>query len=65
MDQEVDVVGLAVEFAKLGSRASAHFAHGVLAEGEQSIGEHRPVVRADKHQVRVECVGGAAPARRV
>ncbi len=41
------MVGLPNELAQLGTRASAHLAHEVLAEGEHRIGEHRSAVLAD------------------
>ncbi len=53
-DQEVNVVGFAVEFDQLSAQVGAHGAQGVLAVGEHGVGEHPAPVLGDEHQVRVQ-----------
>lgn len=38
-DQQVDVVGFAVELDQFDALVEAHTAHGVLGEGERGVGE--------------------------
>jgi len=53
-DQQMDVVGLAVEFHQFGVELGAHRAHGVLAEGEHLPGPESPPTA---------CVGAARKLR--
>ena len=43
-DQQVRMVGLAVELDQLDIELGAHTAQGVFAEGEHGVGEHRPPI---------------------
>jgi hypothetical protein len=42
--QEVHVVGLPVEFARLGTNPGAHLVHELLAVGEHGVGKDEPTV---------------------
>jgi hypothetical protein len=53
-DQEVHVVGFAVELDQFGVEVGAHSAHGVLGEGEHGVGEHPASVLGCEHQVCVQ-----------
>ncbi len=62
-DEQVPVVGLAVEFDLLGGERAAHRVRGLLAEGAHLVGEHRTPVVGHEHQVRVQqryAVAGAS-----
>ena len=64
--EQVHVVGLAVELNQLGIEVGAHAAHGVLAEGEHGIGEHRARYKVGEYQVGMQqrhAVPGAAVGR--
>lgn len=65
-NEQVHVVGFAVELDQLGVEVGADAAHGVLGEGEHRIGEHRASVLGHEYQVCVEqrhAVSGAAIGR--
>ena len=57
------MVGLAVELDQLDVEFGAHRPHGLLAEGEHRVGEHRAPVLRHEHQMVVQqghAVSGAA-----
>jgi hypothetical protein len=63
-DQQMDVVGLAVELDQFDVQVGAHSAHGVLGEGEHGVGEQVwPVFGYDevgvqkRHAVAVAAIG--------
>jgi hypothetical protein len=53
-DEQVHVVGFAVELDQLDTELGAHVAHGGLGEGEYGVGEHRAPVLGYEHQVGVQ-----------
>ncbi len=53
-DQQMHVVGFAVELDHLDIEFGAHGTHGVLAEGEHRVGEHRPAVPGYEHEMRMQ-----------
>ena len=62
-DEQVHVVGFAVELDQLDIEIGAHGAHGVLGEGEHLVGEHRAAILGHEHQMclqRRHAVPGAA-----
>jgi len=62
VDQEVDVVGFAVELAQVGAEVGADLAHDLFASGEHRVVEHAAPVLGDKHQVDVEVPDDATAA---
>ena len=61
VDQEVDVVGFAVELAQLGAEVRADLAHDLFTAGKHAVVEHAAPVLGDEHQVDVK-VPHNAPA---
>ena len=53
-DEQVHVVGFAVELHQLDIEFGAHRAHGVLAEGEHLVGEYRAPELGHEHQMSVQ-----------
>jgi hypothetical protein len=65
-DEQVQVVGFAVEFHQLDIELGAHRANGGLAEGQYLAGEKRAAVRGCEHKMRVvqrHAVSGASVGR--
>jgi hypothetical protein len=54
MDEQVDVIGFAVELPQLGAEVLADLPHDLLAAGEHLLVEHATSVLGDEHQVDVE-----------
>jgi hypothetical protein len=53
-DQQMHVVGFAVELDQLDIEFGAHGTHGVLAEGEHLAGEHRPAMPGHGDMVHMQ-----------
>ena len=53
-DQQMDVVGFAVELDQFGVQVDAHTAHGALGEGEYGVGEQASPVFGYEDEVGVQ-----------
>ena len=53
-DEQVHMVGFAVELHQFDGELGAYGAHGVLAVGEHGVSEHRSAVFGYEHQVGVQ-----------